>query len=199
MKMTISSLLGWGGKRKADDERRKRARVVLDGPLRAYWCVDGQLDTLSGTLRDAAEDGSGIGFSLRRQIPIGTVAWLNTKDGHTFGGVVRHANEKEGEFRTGIQLDLQPKGLSGWGGVQTSWVDADGNMNAAPASLRNSEEGRLQVNAVGEAAEGSLLLITGTEVSCLCLVNGCQPYGKRFLLDVETVADATPQQSKRAA
>lgn len=199
MKMTISNLFGWGGKRKADDERRKRARVEVDGPLRAYWCVDGVPRTSGGTLRDVAEDATGIGFSLRKQLPVGTVAWLNSHDGHTFGGIVRHADEKAGEYRTGIQLDAQPNELPGWGGVHIRWVDAAGRMNVAPASLRNSDDGRLQVNSVGEAAEGTLIMIGGAEVSCLCLVNGCQPYGKRFLLEVETVADATPQPSKQAA
>jgi len=199
MKMTISNLLGWGGKRKKEDERRKGHRVIADGPMRVYWCVEGGFVSARGTLRDAAEDGSGIGFALRKQLPIGTVAWLTTHDGQTFGGVVRHADEKAGEHQTGIQLDLESNAVGGWGGVQLSWIDGNNKMNVAAASLRNGDEGSLQVNSAGEVSVGSLLLITGPEVSCLCFVNKCQPYGKRFLLEVATVADATVQSTTQAA
>ena len=199
MKMTISNLFGWGGKRKKDDERRKGPRVVADGPMRVYWCVEGGFLSARGTLRDAAEDGSGIGFALGKHLPIGTVAWLTTQDGQTFGGVVRHANEKAGEYQTGIQLDLESNAVGGWGGVQLHWIDRNNKMNVASASLRNGDEGSLQVNSAAEPSVGSLLLITGPEVSCLCSVNKCKPYGKRFLLEVATVADATVQRTTQAA
>lgn len=199
MKMTISNLLGWGGKRKKDDERRKWQRIVAEGPMRVYWCIEGGFLSARGTLRDAAEDGSGIGFDLRKQLPVGTIAWLTTQDGQTFGGVVRHADEKAGEYQTGMQLDLEPNAVGGWGGVQLHWIDRNNKMNVASASLRNGDEGSLQVNSAVEASVGSLLLITGPEVSCLCFVNKCQPYGKRFLLEVETAADATVQRTTQAA
>ncbi len=199
MKMTISNLFGWGGNRKKDDERRKGHRVVADGPMRVYWCVEGGFLSARRTLRDAAEDGSGIGFALRKQLPVGTVAWLTARDGQTFGGVVRHADEKAGEYQTGIQLDLESNAVGGWGGVQLSWIDRSNKMNVASASLRNGDEGSLQVNSAGEVSVGSLLLITGPEVSCLCFVNKCQPYGKRFLLEVATAADATLQRTIQAA
>lgn len=199
MKMTISNLLGWGGKRKKEDERRKGHRVIADGPMWVYWCVEGGFVSARGTLRDAAEDGSGIGFALRKQLPIGTVAWLTTHDGQTFGGVVRHADEKAGEYQTGVRLDLKSNAVDGWGGVQLRWIDVSDKMNVAWASLRNGDEGSLQVNSAAEVSVGSLLLITGPEVSCLCFVNKCQPYGKRFLLEVATVADATVQSTTQAA
>jgi hypothetical protein len=199
MKMTISNLLGWCGKRKKEDERRKGYRVIADGPMRVYWCVEGGFPSACGTLRDAAEDGSGIGFALRKHLPIGTVAWLTTQDGQTFGGVVRHADEKAGEYQTGIQLDLESNAVGGWGGVQLHWIDRRNKMNVASASLRNGDEDSLQVNSAGEVSVGSLLLITGPEVSCLYFVNKYQPYGKRFLLEVATAADATVQRTTQAA
>jgi hypothetical protein len=199
MKMTISRFLGWGGKRKADDERRQRPRVIVDEPVRVYWTTGDTYASAAGTLRDVAEDGAGIGFSLRKQLPIGTVAWLTTLDGRTFGGIVRHSDEKAGEFRSGVQLDVRPTAIDGWGGVQTRWIAADGKANVATASLRNSDEGGLQVNATAEAPVGSLLMISGPQVSCLCFVNDSQPYGKRFLLDVTTAADANVQLATQAA
>jgi hypothetical protein len=89
--------------------------------------------------------------------------------------------------------------VEGWGGVQLRRIGDDGVMRVASASLRNGDEGVLQVNCAQAAPVGELLLITGPEVSCLCLVNKCDPYGKRFLLEVETVADATKQPRANAA
>ena len=199
MRMKISSFLGWGGKRENSDERRKEPRYAAEGPMKAYWCVEGGFTSARGRLHDAGEGGSGIGFTLSNQIPVGTAAWITTSEGETFGGIVRHSDGQDGTYRTGTKLDLQSKVVEGWGGVQLRWICGDGLMHVASASLRNGDEGELQVNCAEAAPAGVLLLITGPEVSCLCLVKQCKPYGKRFLLEVETVADATRQPRANAA
>jgi hypothetical protein len=200
MKMKISSLLsGWGSKREDPEERRKEPRYAAEGPMRAYWREEGEFKSARGRLRDAGEGGSGIGFVLSAQIPVGTSVWITTSEGETFGGVVRHSDAKDGAYRTGARLDLQSKIVEGWGGVQLRWIGDDGLMHVASASLRNGGEGMLQVNCAEAAPVGVLLLITGPEVSCLCLVKQCEPYGKRFLLEVETAADATKQPRVNAA
>ena len=199
MRMKISSFLGWGGRRENSDERRKEPRYAAEGPLKAYWCVEGGFTSARGQLHDAGEGGSGIGFMLANQIPVGAAAWITTSEGETFGGIVRHSDAKDGAYRTGAKLDLQSKVVEGWGGVQLRWIGDDGLMHVASASLRNGDEGMLQVNCAEAAPVGVLLLITGPEVSCLCLVKKCEPYGKRFLLEVETVADATKQPRANAA
>jgi hypothetical protein len=199
MKMTISSFLGWGTKRENPEERRKEARYAAEGPVKAYWRTDGGFTSARGQLRDAGEGGSGIGLTMSQQIPVGTAAWITTSEGETFGGIVRHSDAKDGAYRTGVRLDLQSKVAEGWGGVQLRWIGDDQLMHVASASLRNSDEGMLQVNCAKAAPVGAILLITGPEVSCLCLVKQCEPYGKRFLLEVETAADATKQPRANAA
>ncbi len=167
--------------------------------MKAYWCVDGGFTSTRGRLRDAGEGGSGIGFTLSDQIPVGTAAWITTSEGETFGGIVRHSDAKDGGYRTGARLDLESKVVEGWGGVQLRWIGEEELMHVASASLRNGNEGMLEVNCAEAAPIGVLLLITGPEVSCLCFVKACEPYGKRFLLEVETAADATKQPRANAA
>jgi hypothetical protein len=197
--MKISSFLGWGGKRENPDERRKEPRYAAEGPMKAYWRVDNEFKSARGHLHDAGEGGSGIGFTLSQAIPVGTAAWITTSEGETFGGIVRHANAKNGAYRIGAKLDLQSKVVEGWGGVQLRWIGDGEMMHVASASLRNGDEGMLEVNCAEAAPVDVLLLITGPEVSCLCFVKKCQPYGKRFLLEVETIADATKQPRANAA
>src|SRR5690606_24477806 len=152
-----------------------------------------------GHMHDAGEGGSGIGFTLTKQIPVGTAAWVTTSEGETFGGIVRHSDGTDGVFRIGAKLDLKSQVIEGWGGVQLRRIGDEGVMHVASASLRNSDEGMLQVNCADAAPVGALLLITGALVSCLCLVKTCEPYGRRFLLEVETIADATQQTRSNAA
>lgn len=199
MRMKISSLLGGWGTKRAPDERRKEPRYSAEGPMKAYWQVDGGFTSARGQLRDAGEGGSGIGFTISEQIPVGTATWITTGEGETFGGIVRHSDVKDGAYRTGARLDLQSKVVEGWGGVQLRWIGEDGLMHVASASLRNGDEGTLQVNCAEASPVGVLLLITGPEYSCLCFVQKCEPYGKRFLLEVETIADATKQPRANAA
>lgn len=199
MKTMISNLFGWGGKRKDEDSRRSAPRVVAEGPVRVYWRIDGVGFSGGGQLRDANEDGSGVGFVLRKQIPVGTIAWIIGEGGSIVGGVVRHADQQPDGYRTGVQLDTQPMVTGGWGGVQLSWVGRDEKTQLASATLRNSGEGCLEINCTGEAPVGSLLLIAGPEVSCLCWVTKCQPYGKRYLLEAETTADAVSPRKAQAA
>jgi hypothetical protein len=198
--MKISSfLVGWGAKRENSDERRKEPRYSAEGPMKAYWSAAGGITSARGQLHDAGEGGSGVGFVLPEQIPVGTAAWITTSEGETFGGIVRHADAKDGAYRTGLKLDLKSQVVEGWGGVQLRRIGDEGVMYVASASLRNGDEGMLQVNCAEAAPTGGLLLITGPEVSCLCLVKKCEPYGNRFLLEVETVADATKQPRANAA
>lgn len=197
--MKISSFLGWGGKRENADERRKEPRYAAEGPMKAYWSVEGGFTSARGQLHDAGEGGSGIGFILTEQIPVGTATWITTSEGETFGGIVRHSEARNGGYRTGTRLDLQSKVVEGWGGVQLRWIGDDGLMHVASASLRNGDEGVLEVNCAEAAPVGVLLLITGPEFSCLCFVKKCEPYGKRFLLEVATAADATKQPRANAA
>lgn len=200
MRMKISSFLGgWGGKRENPEERRKEPRYSAEGPVKVYWCADGGFTWARGQLHDAGEGGSGIGIVLSEQIPEGTAAWITTSEGETFGGIVRHSNAEGGADRIGLRLDLQSQVVEGWGGVQLRRIGDEGRMHVASASLRNGDEGMLQVNCAEAAPTGVLLLITGPEVSCLCFVKKCEPYGKRFLLEVETVADATKQPRANAA
>lgn len=200
MRMKISSFLsGWGAKRETPEERRKEPRYSAEGPMKAYWCVEGGYTSARGQLNDAGEGGSGIGFTLTKQIPVGAAAWITTNDGETFGGIVRHSDARGGAYRIGAKLDLRSQVIEGWGGVQLRWIGDDGVMHVASASLRNGDEAMLQVNCAEAAPVGVLLLITGAMVSCLCLVRKCEPYGKRFLLEVETVADATKQTRSNAA
>jgi len=199
MRMKISSFLGWGGKRENAEERRKEPRYAAEGPMKAYWRVDGGFTSARGQLHDAGEGGSGIGFMLSQEIPVGTAAWITTSEGETFGGIVRHSDAKDGGYRTGAKLDLESQVVEGWGGVQLRWIDDEGRMHVASASLRNGDEGMLEVNCAEAAPVGVLLVITGPEVSCLCFVKKCGPYGKRFLLEVEAVADAPKQPRANAA
>ncbi len=76
--MSLSSLLRWGGKRKAPDERRDEGRYVAEGPMKAYWVADGACVVARGELRDLSEDGSGLGFRLRREMPVGRSGWVVT-------------------------------------------------------------------------------------------------------------------------
>lgn len=200
MKMNISSFLGgWGVKRETPGERRKDPRYAADGQVKAYWCVEGGFASARGRLHDAGEGGSGIGFMLSCQIPVGAAAWITTSEGETFGCIVRHCDSKDGAYRTGANLNLKPQVIEGWGGVQLRRIGEDGLMHIASASLRNGDEGMLQVNCAEAQPVGVLLLIAGPHVSCLCLVNKCEAYGKRFLLEVETVADATMHPRANAA
>lgn len=200
MRMNISSFLGgWGAKREAPGERRKDPRYAAEGPIKVYWCVEGGFTSARGQLHDAGEGGSGVGFVLSSPIPVGSGAWITTSEGETFGCIVRHSDSRDGSYRTGAKLDLKSQVVDGWGGVQLQRIGEDGLMHIASASLRNGDEGMLQVNCADAQPVGALLLIAGPEVSCLCLVNRCEPYGKRFLLEVETVADATRQPRANAA
>jgi hypothetical protein len=199
MRMKISSFLGWGAKRENQVEHRKEPRYATEGPMKAYWRLDGGFTSARGQLNDAAESGSGIGFTLSEPIPVGTAAWIATNEGQTVGGIVRHADAKDGVYLIGAKLDLQSTVIEGWGGVQLRWIGDEDLMYVASASLRNGDEGMLEVNCAEATPVGVLLLITGPEMSCLCFVKTCQPYGKRFLLEVETVADATKQPQANAA
>ncbi len=200
MRMNISSFLGgWGAKREASGERRKDPRYAAEGPMKAYWCVEGGFTSARGQLHDAGEGGSGVGFMLSSQIPVGAGAWITTSDGETFGCIIRHSDAKAGCYRIGAKLDLRSQVIEGWGGVQLHRIGEDGLMHIASASLRNGDEGMLQVNCAEAQPVGALLLVAGAEVSCLCLVNKCEPYGKRYLLEVETVADASVQPRANAA
>ncbi|MDA0205243.1 MAG: hypothetical protein O3A53_02315 [Acidobacteria bacterium] len=199
MRMKISSFLGWGGKRENADERRKEPRYAAEGPMKVYWRVDGGFTSARGQLHDAGEGGSGLGFTLSEPILVGTAAWITTSEGETFGGIVRHADARDGVYLIGAKLDLQSKIVEGWGGVQLRWISDEQLMHVASASLRNGAEAMLEVNCAEAAPVGVLLLITGPEVSCLCFVKECRPYGKIFLLEVEAVADATEQPRANAA
>ena len=199
MRLKISSFLGWAGKRENGDERRKEPRYAAEGPMKVYWRLDDGFTSARGRLHDAGEGGSGLGFTLSEPIPVGTAAWITTNEDETFGGIVRHADALDGAYRIGAKLDLQSKIVEGWGGVQLRWISDEQLMHVASASLRNGDEAMLEVNCAEAAPVGVLLLITGSEVSCLCFVRECRPYGKRFLLEVETVADATEQPRADAA
>lgn len=205
MKVSLSNFLRWGGRKDANDEaepngafwgrkdRRRAPRRVLAGTGSLCWIDDsGQARRETAAFSDVSEDGSGMGAVLRKEAPVGPHYWAIADDGAAFPIVVRHCVPCEEGFRLGARLNPEPRSIDGWGTAKLKWLDGEESLAIAPASIRNADDGRIEVNSAENPPENELLLLEGAEFACLCLLSKSAAYGDRWLLEVEPVFDAAP-------
>lgn len=208
--MTLPSFLRWAGRRDARgetakpqaeaSERRSEARWALEGQVRIYWVdAGGEADWTEGDLADVTESLSGFGVEVRRAVPVGLGAWVVSDSDAPVPIDLKTCEPSETGYRLGAAAARSIQRIAGWGTAGVRWVEPDGEVRLAPAVVRNAEDGRLEVNVAGRVPTSTLVLLEGREAACLCLSRSCEPYGDRFLIEVEAVAEAGPVSLDRRA
>lgn len=211
MKVSLSNFLRWGGRKESQEDaeangpfwgrkdRRRAARRVLAGTGWLCW-VDESGDTRRevAAFSDVSEDGSGVGAILTHPVPTGPNCWAVGDDGVAYPLVVRRCDPCEEGYRLGARLDVEAKPGHGWGTAKLKWLDDDETLALSPASIRNADEGLVEVNAAQNPPEGRLLLLEGAEFACLCLLRKSTAYGDRRLLEVQPMFDAAPAARHKA-
>ncbi len=212
MKVSLSNFLRWGGRRDSQEgpesngafwgrkDRRRAPRRVLSGKGWLYWLdEDYEPQRVAAVFADISEDAGGVGAVIRKAVPLGPSCWAMGEDGAAYPIIVKHCDACEEGFRAGAVLNPEPKARGGWGSAKLKWMDADEALVVCPASIRNADEGMIEVNAAKNPPDDSLLLLEGGEFACLCVLRKSTPYGDRRLLEVEPVADAAPAARAEAA
>gem|GEM_PF-3112782 len=213
MKVSLSNFLRWGGRREAQEqksepngpfwgrkERRRAARRVLAGSGWICWVdADGEVQRAAAAFADISEDGSGVGAVVRRRTPLGPGCWAMGDDGAAYPLVVRRCDPCDEGFRLGAVLKVEARVCDGWGSARLKWLGSDETLAVCPASIRNADEGVIEVNAAQDPPSDTLLLLEGAEFACLCVLRKSTPYGDRRLLEVEPVFDAAPAGRAEAA
>jgi len=148
---------------------------------------------------DISEDGNGVGAVVRRRTPLWPSCWAIGEDGAAYPLVVRRCDPCDEGFRVGAGLNVEAKVSEGWGSVRLEWLESDETVAVCPASIRNADEGVIEVNAAQDPPSDTLLLLEGAEFACLRVLRKSTPYGDRRLLEVEPVFDAAPVGRSEAA
>ncbi len=136
---------------------------------------------------------------LRRPAPVGPRCWAIGEDGVAYPLVVRHCEPCDEGFRLGARINPEARVNDGWGSARLKWMDAEEMLTVSPASIRNADDGLIQVNAALNPPSNTLLLLEGRELACLCSLRTSSAYGERRLLEVEPVLEAAPAARKEAA
>ncbi len=212
MKVSLSNFLRWGGRRESQDEsepngafwgrkdRRRAPRRVLGGVGWIFWVDEsGETQRVAAAFADVSEDAGGMGAVVRRQTPLGPTCWAVGEDGAAYPIIVRHCEPCDEGFRVGASLNPTPQLGDGWGSAKLKWMKADETLTVCPSSIRNADEGVIEVNAAQDPPSDTLLLLEGAEFACLCVLRKSTPYGDRRLLEVEPVLDAAPVGRSEAA
>ena len=203
--MKLSNFLRWGGRKETRPtaeatspfwgrkDRRRAARRVLTGSGWVLWADEaGEPQREPARYLDAADNGLGMGALVSRPTPTGPHCWAISEDGSIHPCVVRHCEPCEEGFRIGARLDPELRQADGWGAARLKWLTADEVLVASPASIRNADDGLIEVNAAVKPPDQGLLLLEGREFACLCALRKSAPYGDRHLLEVEPIAEAAP-------
>lgn len=148
---------------------------------------------------DISEDGGGIGAVLRTEAPLGGGCWAIGSEGAAHPIVIRRCVPCDEGYRIGALLNPEPQVAAGWGNSKLKWVGEEETLSVSPASIRNAEEGVIEVNSVRQPPSDRVLLLEGGEFACLCILRKSTAYGDRHLLEVEPIADAAPTTDAQAA
>lgn len=216
MKVTLPSFLRWGGRRDERPEtahavpveapvertdRRREARWTLDGLVWFYWvdAESGEVERVEGDLLDVTDSLSGFGADVKRPIPAGVGGWVVSENEAPVPVEIKHCEASETGYRVGAAALQATRRIEAWGSAGVRWIDADGKAWVAPAVVRNAEDGRLEVNVASGVPLKTLVLVEGREAACLCQVRSSEAYGERYLIEVETISEATPVSPDRRA
>lgn len=211
--MSLSKLLRWGKKDAAPDagapthprkdmgraeqaqpapggERRRSIRWPKTGAAKMSWIDgDGSLKTVTAWLKNSGEGGMGV--LTRKPVGIGRTVWVMTQDGEDWQGLIRYCNDTEEGFHVGFERikvaasKSDPNTL----GTHLKWLEKPGKIALTPVSVRNAQDGRLEVVAPKAVPAPMVAMLAAKEVRCLASALACHKRGNRFLVEMEVLTD----------
>ncbi len=149
---------------------------------------------VKGCYVDESEGGAGALVDTAKEIPLGVPVWFVTLAGVFRQGFVRNCSAQEKGFRVGVSYAENERTGGGWGAVQLRWLAPPDAFNAAPASIRNADDGAVEVNSGAPVPLGGLVMLAGAEYSCLAVSRSCEAYGDRHLLELKVISPAYRKQ-----
>jgi hypothetical protein len=195
----LSDILSWGlkkngsdpGEARAPKDRRQAVRRLAGGAGWIYWASEaGDVQRLRASFVDSSQEPSGLGFVLPRMIQEKTICWVLPDGAAALPCEVRHVAKMEQGFRVGANLEFRERILDGRSKSRLQWVDADHNVVSAPAAVKNSGQGLIEVSLPINVPARQTVLLEGPTYGCLAVCRGARPDGNRFILVVEAASDS---------
>lgn len=208
--MKLAKFLSWGSKKAPEpseqpaestsaqqaepsvsEERRRSPRRPAEDEGHFYWIAeDGEPTTVKGRYIDESDGGAGSLVDSAKEIPLDASVWFITSAGVFRSGFVRNCGPRENGFRVGFSYAETARTGGGWGAVRLRWLAPPDASNAAPASIRNADEGVVEVNSGAPVPLAELVMLDGCEYSCLAVSRRCEAYGDRHLLELQVISPA---------
>jgi len=127
---------------------------------------------------------------LEQPAETGRPAWLILDDGADCTGKTLSCENDGRGFAVEIELARKSQPQEDTTLTQLRWLDAQGNLAHATASLRNATEGRIEVRSGDEVPSPAIALLAGKGFQCLGAVRGCQSLDGRWAVEIEVLGEA---------
>ena len=204
--MKLSDFLPWAqklagpdGKAGRSGDRRHAPRRVTDGAGWVYWADEaGKSCRARVNFLDVSEDSSGLGFIANRTPPKGFISWALPDGGKALPCDITHVDKQKGGFRAGANLRFQDRYLEGSGGARVLWVNDDRVLLSAPATVKNSGQGLIEVSLAFNVPARRMIFLEGSQFGCLAVCRGSRPDGAGFILVAEAASDSFATAAKAA-
>ncbi len=194
--MKLSDFLPWGQKKAGHEQapvsdRRQAQRRVTDGAGWVYWAAEsGKPSRARVHFVDVSEDSRGLGFRSARTPPEGSLVWALPDGGKALPCDVKHIEKVDDGYRVGTSLEFEDRFLEGSGGTRVQWVNDDRVLVSAPATVKNSGQGLIEVSTAFNVPARRMIFLEGPQYGCLAVCRGSRPDGNRFILVSEAASDS---------
>jgi hypothetical protein len=197
MRLSFASLLRWKSGTTAPaapaHPKRKHPRLPFSGQATLCWVEDGHPRELRASLVNASE--SGMAVTSRRPLPVGARVWILLQDGTDGRAQVCYSNPLQKAHQIGLKFIAEERRTRHAAPNAQSvleWIDASNRLAGTLASVRNADEGELDVLVPEVVPCPAIVMLSAHEVRCLCCTKDWRPEGDSYLFRMEVVSEAFP-------
>jgi hypothetical protein len=197
MRLSFSRLLGWKSGRDNSAQpahpKRKHTRLPFSGRATLCWTEDGRPHELRAALVNASEGGMAV--ATRKALPAGAQVWILLQDGTDGRAEVRYSNPAAKGYQTGLKFiaEERPSRRAGKSAQSVmEWIDASNRLVGSLVSVRNADEGELEVIVPEVVPCPAIVMLSANEVRCLCYTKDWRPDGNSYRFRIEVVSEAFP-------
>lgn len=197
MRLSFASLLRWKTASAVPAEpthpKRQHPRLPFSGQATLCWTEDGRARELRASLVNASEGGMAV--ISRRPLPVGAHVWILLQDGTDGRAEVCYSRPREKGYQTGLKFIAEERGSRHQQGNAHSvleWIDASKRLAGSLVSVRNAEEGELEVTVPKVVPCPAIVMLSAREVRCLCCTRDWRPDGDSYRFRIEVVSLAFP-------
>jgi hypothetical protein len=148
---------------------------------------------MQGDLVNASEGGMAV--NLRRPLPAGARVWILLDDGTDGRGEVGYCHPAPRGYQAGLRFiaeERDPEFEFERPPNLLEWIGECGRLLGCPAVIRNATEGEIEVIVPRVVPCPAIVLLSGSQVRCLCSTRDCRPEGDSYRIQMVVMSDALP-------